>query len=74
MNSPAACDGPCGLSGSVPHGGELNVVFFHHVLRLALPNLDAPDPGELAPAENAAAVDKLFGLLLEWLDEVEQSA
>jgi hypothetical protein len=38
-----------------------------------LPNLDSPDPGELAPAENAAALDKLFGLLLEWLDEVEQS-
>jgi hypothetical protein len=74
MNSPAACDGPCGLSGSVPHGGESNVVFFHHVLRLALPNLDSPDPGELAPVENAAAVDKVFGLLLECLDEVEQRA
>jgi hypothetical protein len=58
----------------VHHGGELNVVFFHHVFRLALPNLDSPDPGELAAAENAAAVDKLFGLPLEWLDEVEQSA
>jgi len=39
-----------------------------------LPNLGSPDPGELGPAENAAAVDKLFGLMLEWFAEVEQSA
>jgi len=61
VNSPAVCDGQFAAAG-------------HAVLRLALPNLGSPDPGELGPAENAAAVDKLFGLMLEWFAEVEQSA
>jgi hypothetical protein len=55
------------------HGGERKVVFWSHVLRLAFPDVDTPDPTALSSKENATAVDKLFALLLEWLDDVEHT-
>jgi hypothetical protein len=51
------------------YGGALNVVFWIHVLRLALPNRESPRGDSLTKGEHAAAVDKLFELLIEWLDE-----
>jgi hypothetical protein len=50
------------------YGGAPNVVFWIHVLRLAVP--DQSSRGDsLTDREHAAAVDKLFELLIEWLDE-----
>ena len=51
------------------YGGALNVVFWIHVLRLAVPDRESSRGDSLTDGEHAAAVDKLFELLIEWLDE-----
>ena len=55
------------------YGGARKLASCGRVLRLALPEIESPDPAVLSASEDAAAVDKLFELLLEWLDDTEQS-
>jgi hypothetical protein len=55
------------------YGGSENVAFWHHALRLAIERADV-HANQLSPEENARAVDKLFELLIEWLDESEATA
>jgi hypothetical protein len=49
------------------YGGSTEVVFWHGVLQLALPGATRAD--DVSPAENAAAVDKLFEVLIDWLED-----
>lgn len=50
-------------------GGQRKVVFWVHVLREAFPELPSPDPSTFSREQHARAVDYLFALLLEYLDD-----
>jgi len=50
-------------------GSAPEVVFWVHVLREALPNRPGLDGSNLSKEDHSLAVDKLFELLLEYVDE-----
>ena len=56
------------------YGGKPEVVYWHHVLRLALPNLEPIQAHDLTEEEHAVAVDKLFELLLAYLDDLDETS